>query len=94
MSKYITNKNETIKPFQMHETDTGSPFVQVALLTNKITYLTEHLQEHKKDHDARRSLLIMVAKRRTYLSYIYKNFEDKYLPLIKTLKIRDTHKNN
>ncbi len=92
MSKYITNKEDICKNFKIHATDTGSPFVQVALLTSKITYLTGHLQEHKKDHDARRSLLIMVAKRRTYLSYIKKNYTDKYLPLITALKIRDTHK--
>lgn len=94
MSKYIANKSETIAEFKTHQTDTGSPFVQIAILTARITYLTTHLNEHTKDHDARRSLLILVAKRKTYLSYVKKKFENKYQELITKLKIRDTHKKN
>ncbi len=92
MSKYIVGKVEIMLPFQIAPNDTGSPFVQVSLLTHRINYLTSHLQEHKKDYDARRSLLILVAKRRTYLRYIKDKFTDKYLPLITALKIRDTNK--
>lgn len=56
-------KQTLIKEFQLHETDTGSPEVQIAILTNKITYLTEHLKQHPKDHHSRRGLLKMVGQR-------------------------------
>lgn len=63
-------KQTLIKEFQLHETDTGSPEVQIAILTNKITYLTEHLKQHPKDHHSRRGLLKMVGQRRSLLNYV------------------------
>ena len=63
-------KQTLIKEFQLHETDTGSPEVQIAILTNKITYLTEHLRNHPKDHHSRRGMLKMVGQRRSLLNYV------------------------
>ncbi len=66
----IAPKNETIEKFQLQEGDTGSPEVQIALLTERILHLTEHLKMHKKDHHSRRGLLMLVGRRRRMLDYV------------------------
>lgn len=81
-------KQEIISKFGTHASDTGSPQVQVALLTARITYLTEHFKSHKKDHHSRRGLLKLVGQRRHLLEYLKKKDVDKYLALIKELGIR------
>ncbi len=81
-------KLETIDQYKKHESDTGSPEVQVALLTHRIAHLTEHLKVHHKDHHSRRGLLKMVGKRRSLLDYLKaKNF-DRYQSLIQSLGLR------
>lgn len=82
------NKQEIVAKFGRAEGDTGSPEVQVALLTARINYLTEHLKTHKKDHHSRRGLLMMVGKRKGLLDYIRKNNIEKYRNLIAELGIR------
>ena len=81
-------KQEIIAKFQQHEGDTGSPEVQIAILTYKINYLNEHLKEHKKDHHSRRGLLKMVGQRRSLLNYLKKKNIDRYRAVIKELGIR------
>ena len=81
-------KNEIMKTYAVHEGDTGSPEVQVALLTARISYLTEHLKEHKKDHHSRRGLLKMVGHRRRLLSYLSKSDIERYSTLIAKLNLR------
>ena len=81
-------KDQIIKDNAVHEGDTGSPEVQIALLTSRITYLTEHLKEHKKDHHSRRGLLKMVGHRRRLLSYLYKNDIERYRAIIAKLNLR------
>ena len=81
-------KKEIVDQFKVHDKDTGSPEVQIALLSNRITYLTEHFQTHKKDHHSRRGLLKLVGKRRRLLNYLKKRDLDKYLVVIKRLGIR------
>ena len=81
-------KKEVIEQFKIHETDTGSPEVQIALLTSRIKYLTGHFQLHKKDHHSRRGLLKLVGQRRRLLNYMKKKDADKYRDLIKDLGIR------
>lgn len=81
-------KNEIMKTYAVHEGDTGSPEVQVALLTARISYLTEHLKEHKKDHHSRRGLLKMVGHRRRLLSYLSKSDIERYRTLIDKLNLR------
>lgn len=81
-------KQEIIKEYSRHESDTGSVEVQIALLTKRISELTEHLKIHKKDHHSRRGLLIMVGKRRGLLNYLIKQDISKYRELIKSLGIR------
>jgi len=66
----VENKKDLIGRFKLHESDTGSPEVQVALLTHRIEYLTEHLKVHKKDHHSRRGLLMLVGRRRRLLNYV------------------------
>ena len=66
----MADKNETISEHRLHGTDTGSPEVQIALLTERINQLTVHLQEHKKDHHSRRGLLMLVGRRRRMLDYV------------------------
>ena len=73
-----------------HEGDTGSSEVQIAVLTERIKYLTEHLKEHKKDHHSRRGLLKMVGHRRRLLSYLYKTDIERYRAIIAKLGIRST----
>ncbi len=81
-------KQMLIKEFQLHENDTGSPEVQIAILTNKINYLTEHLKVHKKDHHSRRGLLKMVGKRRGLLNYLMEKDIERYRKIIALLGIR------
>jgi len=82
------DKKAIIEKFGRAPQDTGSPEVQVALLTNRINHLTEHLKIHKKDHHSRRGLLMMVGQRRGLLDYIMKNDIEKYRGLIAELGIR------
>ncbi len=88
MSINLQNKEEIVKKFGKNEKDTGSSAVQVALLTQKITELTEHLKSNKKDFATKRGLLMMVGKRKGLLSYIKSKNLDEYRELIKKLKIR------
>jgi small subunit ribosomal protein S15 len=77
-----------IKQFQLHEKDTGSADVQVALLTRRIAQLTEHLKTNAKDHSSRRGLLKMVAQRRSLLDYLSRSESDRYKKLIEKLNLR------
>ncbi len=77
-----------IKTFQLHEKDTGSADVQVALLTGRINHLTGHLKTHAKDHSSRRGLLIMVSRRRSLLDYLKRSSEDRYKKLLGELNLR------
>lgn len=81
------SKNKIIKANRVHETDTGSPEVQVAILSEKITKLSDHLKLHKKDNHSRRGLLQMVNKRRRLLAFLKKTDEDRYTNLIEKLGI-------
>ena len=81
-------KKEIIDRFQTHEGDTGSPEVQIALLTERINHLNEHLKEHKKDHHSRRGLLKMVGQRRGLLDYLMKTDIERYRALISALGLR------
>ena len=81
-------KQEIIEKFGQAEGDTGSPEVQIAILTNKINYLTEHLKVHKKDHHSRRGLLKMVGKRRGLLNYLMEKDIERYRKIIALLGIR------
>jgi small subunit ribosomal protein S15 len=78
----------SLKEFQLHENDTGSADVQVALLTRRIEHLTEHLKTNRKDHSSRRGLLKMVAQRRSLLDYLSKTKADRYKQLIDKLNLR------
>ncbi len=82
------NKKELIDRFKTHETDTGSPEVQIGLLTHRISYLTEHLKIHKKDHHSRRGLLMMVGRRRRLLNYVKNNDIKRYRSIIEALGLR------
>ncbi len=81
-------KQTIIQKYQIHEMDTGSPEVQIAILTERISYLTEHLKVHMKDHHSRRGLLKMVGERRRLLNYLKKESSDRYNLLIKSLGLR------
>jgi small subunit ribosomal protein S15 len=81
-------KNNIISNHRTHENDTGSPEVQVALLTARINYLTEHLKEHKKDHHSRRGLLMMVGQRRRLLNYLSSKDIERYRALVSKLGLR------
>ncbi|MBW2118762.1 MAG: 30S ribosomal protein S15 [Deltaproteobacteria bacterium] len=81
-------KREIIDRFKVNENDTGSPEVQIALLSNRIKYLTDHFKIHKKDHHSRRGLLKLVGQRRRLLNYLKKRNADKYQSVIKELGIR------
>jgi small subunit ribosomal protein S15 len=83
-----SQKQELIGKFQLHESDTGSPEVQIAILTNKINYLTQHLKEHKKDHHSRRGLLKMVGQRRRMLNYLKDTDIERYRKIIQELGLR------
>ncbi len=82
------NKGQVIEKFSSHEGDTGSPEVQIALLTERINGLTEHLKTHKKDHHSRRGLLKMVGKRRRLLTYLQNKEVSRYRALVKELGLR------
>ena len=81
-------KQEIISKFQIHEGDTGSPEVQIAILSSRINHLTEHLKIHKKDFHSRRGLLKMVGQRRGLLNYVKKNDVDRYRRIITELGLR------
>jgi len=81
-------KKEIMEKFGTHEKDTGSPEVQIALLSNRISYLTEHFKSHKKDHHSRRGLLKLVGQRRRLLNYLKEKNVDRYRTLIQELGIR------
>ena len=82
------NKDELIATYRVHERDTGSPEVQVALLTSRINDLAEHLKVHRKDHAARRGLLMMVGRRARLLRYLNQTGRERYLDVVKRLGIR------
>mgnify|MGYP000444075054 CR=1 FL=1 len=82
-------KNAIIKEYAQHEGDTGSPEVQIALLTKRINDLTEHLKTHKKDNHSRRGLMMLIGKRRGLLKHIKERDIEEYRALIKKLGIRD-----
>ena len=82
------HKNELIGSYHTHETDTGSPDVQIALLTARITELTEHLKEHKHDYSTRRGLIKMVGRRRKLLRYLYKSAPARYAAVISRLGLK------
>lgn len=88
MSIKKEQKTALIKEYETHENDTGSPEVQIALLTERINTLTEHFKVHKKDHNSRRGLLKLVSKRRRLLDYLKKHDSAKYQELLEKLKLR------
>ena len=88
MSVAAERKSDVIKAYAVKENDTGSPEVQVALLTDRINVLTEHFKQHHKDHHSRRGLLIMVGRRRRLLDFLKANDVGRYNDLIKKLGIR------
>ena len=81
-------ETEIINTYKIHETDTGSPEVQIALLTHRINHLNEHLKTHKKDHHSRRGLLMMVGQRRGLLNYLMKIDIERYRAIISKLNLR------
>ena len=84
----LKDKQEVIESSRVHETDTGSPEVQVAILTNRIRHLTEHMQQHPHDYHSNRGLLIMVGQRRNLLKYLQKKDVERYRELIAKLGLR------
>ncbi len=88
MSIKRTIKKKLITKHQTHKKDTGSPHVQVAILTKEIDLLTKHLQEHKSDHSARKGLLGKVARRRTLLNYLKMNAPDEYQKVLDSNKLK------
>jgi small subunit ribosomal protein S15 len=78
----MVKKQDTIEANKIHESDTGSPEVQIALMTERITHLTEHLKMHKKDHHSRRGLLMIVGRRRRMLDYVKKIDVERYRKII------------
>ncbi len=88
MSLATARKKDTIGKFATHEGDTGSPEVQIALLTERINYLTEHFKAHVKDHHSRRGLLMLVGQRRRLLDYLKSKNVDRYRAVIQSLGIR------
>ena len=88
MALPVEKKAEIVQEYQRGEGDTGSPEVQVALLTERITYLINHFKTHKKDHHSRRGLLKMVGQRRRLLDYLKKQDVDRYRTIIKALGLR------
>jgi small subunit ribosomal protein S15 len=84
----MPEKSATINDYRLHDSDTGSPEVPVALLTERINHLTEHLKVHKKDHHGRRGLLMLVGRRRRLLDYVKENDVERYRQLIARLGLR------
>lgn len=81
-------KQEVIRQYRLHDSDTGSPEVQIALLSKRIEHLTEHFKQHKKDHHSRRGLLKMVSRRRKLLNYVKRGDEKRYREIIAALGLR------
>jgi small subunit ribosomal protein S15 len=81
-------KAATIEAYRLHESDTGSPEVQVALLSERIAHLTEHLKVHKHDHHSRRGLMVLIGRRRRLLDYVRRNNVERYRELIGRLGLR------
>lgn len=88
MALNADRKTELITDFRTHESDTGSPEVQIALLTERISYLTEHFKTHQKDHHSRRGLLQLVSRRRRLLDYLRRKDVERYRKVITALGIR------
>ena len=88
MSITTVEKKDIVKNFGLNDKDTGSSSVQIAILTNRIQYLTEHLKDHKKDFSSRRGLLKLVGRRRHLLDFLKKQDENKYKNILEKLKIR------
>jgi len=88
MAQDATRKAKIIQDFAQHEQDTGSPEVQIALLSDRINYLTEHFKVHNKDHHSRRGLLKLVGQRRRLLNYLRDKDAERYRKVIKALGIR------
>ncbi len=84
----LERKTEIITGHSTHEGDTGSPEVQIALLTERINHLTQHLRTHRKDHHSRRGLLMMVGQRRRQLAYLNKNDVERYRAIVAKLGLR------
>jgi small subunit ribosomal protein S15 len=84
----MVEKSQTMTEYRLHDTDTGSPEVQVALLSERINHLTEHLKQHKKDHHSRRGLLMLVGRRRRLLDYLRRNDVERYRALIAKVGLR------
>ena len=88
MTFKASDKKKMIDRFKLHDSDTGSPEVQIALLTHRISYLTEHVKVHKKDHHSRRGLLILVGRRRRLLNYVKTKDINRYRSIIEGLELR------
>jgi len=88
LSLSIEQKRSIIEKYRVHDSDTGSPEVQVAILTERINYLTEHLKTHKKDHHSRRGLLKMVGRRRALLDYLKDADIERYRAIVERLGLR------
>ncbi len=88
MSLSVEEKRAIIEKYRVHDSDTGSPEVQVAILTERINYLTEHLKTHKKDHHSRRGLLKMVGRRRALLDYLKDADIERYRAIVERLGLR------
>jgi small subunit ribosomal protein S15 len=82
------SKQDTIEAHKLHDSDTGSPEVQIALLTSRINQLTDHLKKHKKDHHSRRGLLMLVGRRRRMLDYVKSNDIERYRAIVAKLGLR------
>jgi small subunit ribosomal protein S15 len=88
MAKAQLDKNNVIQQYRTHDTDTGSPEVQIALLTQRVAHLTEHLRTHRKDFHSRRGLIAMTSRRRKLLDYVKAHDLAKYRELLERLKLR------
>lgn len=88
MAENLPSKAATVEKYRRSENDTGSPEVQIALLTDRIRHLTEHLQTHNKDHHSRRGLLMLVGRRRRLLNYLQKSDVERYREIITQLNLR------
>jgi small subunit ribosomal protein S15 len=88
MSIDKTQKHTLIEDYKIHDTDTGSPEVQIAILSTRILYLTEHFKTHKRDHHSRRGLLKLVSQRRKLLDYLKESDKARYEKIIERLEIR------
>jgi len=84
----IEKKKTLIQQYRVHDGDTGSPEVQIALLTERVNSLTEHFKQHTKDHHSRRGLLMLIGKRRSLIEYLRKKDTDRYRAIIEKLGIR------